>query len=334
MIYDPGRPHVEALFIWGLTAMMKSLPVAVLGVVFACAMHSAPARAQAARTFVSSTGSDSNNCANVATPCRHFAAAFAATSANGEIYVLDPANYGSLTITHSVSIQGHGWGSVAPPVSGNAVTINAPTTEDINLDGLTIDGTALSSTNGIVFTSGRSLTIENCVVRNVANSGLQFIPNVSAATTLSVSNSYFNNSSAGILIQPSSSGAVTAAIDHTSFDRDGGEGLDVNGVGSTGTIDVGVTDSVVSNSFIGIIAGSSSGHSVINLSLTHTLVVGNGGGVTAQGTNANVWLSQSTIASNGTGYNANTGGVINSFSDNYFPNNTNNSGILTGVTKQ
>jgi hypothetical protein len=330
----PGRPHVTVRFIWGLAAMMKSLPLAVLAIVFACAMHAAPAQAQASRTFVSSTGSDSNTCTNVATPCRHFAAAFAATATNGEIYVLDPANYGSLTITHAVSIQGHGWGSVAPPASGTAITINAPTTDDINLDGLTIDGTALSSTNGIVFTSGRSLTIENCVVRNVPNSGLQFNPNVSALTTLSVSNSYFNNSAAGILIQPSSTGPVTAAIDHTSFDRDGGEALDVNGVGSTGTINVGVTDSVVSNSFIGVIAGSGSGHSVVNLSLTHTLVAGNQTGVSAQGTNAIVWLSQSTITSNTTGYNANTGGVINSFSDNYFSNNTSNSGVLSGATKQ
>jgi nitrous oxidase accessory protein NosD len=185
--------------------MKKPLPLAVLAVVFACAMYSAPARAQASRTFVSSTGSDSNTCANVATPCRHFAAAFAATAANGEIYVLDPANYGSLTITHAVSIQGHGWGSVAPQAGGTAITIAAPTTDDINLNGLTIDGTALTSTNGIIFTSGRSLTIENCVVRNAPNSGLQFIPNVSAATSLSVSNSSFNNSASGILIQPSSS---------------------------------------------------------------------------------------------------------------------------------
>jgi hypothetical protein len=57
------------------------------------------------RTFVSAAGSDSNNCANVATPCRHLANAYAATAPDGEIYVLDPANYGSLTITHGVSIE-------------------------------------------------------------------------------------------------------------------------------------------------------------------------------------------------------------------------------------
>jgi hypothetical protein len=329
----PGRPHVAARFIWGHSAMMKSSPFAVLAIAFACAMHAAPAQAQVSRTFVSAAGSDSNNCANVASPCRHFAAAFAVTATNGEIYVLDPANYGSLTITHAVSIQGHGWGSIAPVANGNAVTISATTTDDINLDGLTIDGTALAATNGIVFNSGRSLTVSNCVVRNVTNTGLQFTPNVSAATTLSVSNSYFNNTASGIFIAPSSTGAVTAAIDHTSFDRDGGEALDVAGVGSTGAINVSVTDSVVSNSFLGVIAGSSAGHSVTNLTLTHVLAVGNQSAVATQA-NTNVWLAQSTITGNATGYSATAGGIINSFGDNYIANNTSNLGSLTPATKQ
>src|ERR1700692_1626098 len=74
-----------------------------------------PAQAAGApRTFVSAAGLDTNNCTNVATPCRHLAAAYAATAPDGEIYVLDPANYGSLTIAGPVSIEGHGWASIAP----------------------------------------------------------------------------------------------------------------------------------------------------------------------------------------------------------------------------
>jgi hypothetical protein len=85
-------------------------PSVFLLAALACSLFAAPAQAAGApRTFVSAAGNDSNNCANVATPCRHFAAAYAATAPNGEIYVLDPANYGSLTITGPVSIEGHGW---------------------------------------------------------------------------------------------------------------------------------------------------------------------------------------------------------------------------------
>jgi hypothetical protein len=98
----------------------------------AVTLPAVPANAQAARTFVSAAGSDSNSCANVATPCRHLAAAYAATSPNGEIYVLDPANFGSLTITGPVSIEGHGWASIAPPSGTPAITINANTGDKIN----------------------------------------------------------------------------------------------------------------------------------------------------------------------------------------------------------
>src|SRR5580704_9628539 len=107
-------------------------------------LSAVPANAAAARTFVSAAGSDSNTCANVATPCRHLAAAYAATAANGEIYVFDPANYGSLTITSPVSIEGHGWASIAPPSSGNAITINANPGDKINIIGVVLDGTAIA----------------------------------------------------------------------------------------------------------------------------------------------------------------------------------------------
>ena len=94
----------------------------------------------APRTFVSAAGSDSNNCTNVATPCRHLAAAYAATAADGEIYVLDPANYGSLTITGPVSIEGHGWASIAPVIDNPAITINANPGDAINIIGVVLMG--------------------------------------------------------------------------------------------------------------------------------------------------------------------------------------------------
>ena len=59
----------------------------------------APAQAQESRTFVSSAGSNTNSCTSATAPCGHFKAAYAATPAGGEMDVLDPANYGSLTIS-------------------------------------------------------------------------------------------------------------------------------------------------------------------------------------------------------------------------------------------
>ena len=59
--------------------------------------------ATAQRTFVASTGNDTNPC-GLAQPCRGFARAVSQTSASGEVIVLDSAGYGPVTITKSVSL--------------------------------------------------------------------------------------------------------------------------------------------------------------------------------------------------------------------------------------
>jgi hypothetical protein len=177
----------RTIFIAAALALVVTLPAA-------------PAQATGApRTFVSAAGSDANNCTNVATPCRHLAAAYAATAANGEIYVLDPANYGSLTITGPVSIEGHGWASIAPPPStGNAITINANPGDKINIIGVVLDGTGLAATNGIEFNSGGSLTVQDSVIRNFT-AGVVFQPN--APSKLSISNTLVSdNMDTGIAV--------------------------------------------------------------------------------------------------------------------------------------
>src|SRR5580704_16861399 len=131
--------------------MIRTTIVMAAGLALAATLLPAPAQAAGApRTFLSAAGSDSNNCTNVATPCRHLAAAFAATAVDGEIYVLDPANYGSLTIDHGVSIEGHGWASIAPVSGSPAITINGGKFDKINIIGVVLDGTGLAGTTGIL----------------------------------------------------------------------------------------------------------------------------------------------------------------------------------------
>ncbi len=77
------------------------------GVLLLAAAISNDADAFAQRTFVASSGADTNSCA-ITQPCRSFASAIALTAAGGEVIVLDSAGYGPVTITQSVSI-------IAPP---------------------------------------------------------------------------------------------------------------------------------------------------------------------------------------------------------------------------
>jgi hypothetical protein len=84
-------------------SMMKtaSLPT-IAGALLACGLSAVPAHA-ATRTFVSGTGTDSGTCGR-AKPCRTFAFALTQTAAGGEIDVLDPAGYGTVTIAKPICI--------------------------------------------------------------------------------------------------------------------------------------------------------------------------------------------------------------------------------------
>src|SRR5215468_56034 len=138
---------------------------------------SSSAFAQNNRTFVSGNGSDSNPC-SLAAPCRSFAGALAQTSPGGEIAVLDTAGYGAVTITKAISIVNEeGVEAGITVTSGDGITINAGASDVVNLRGLTIVGAG--GNNGITFTSGGALNIQNCVVRGFNSNGLNLVPTVS-----------------------------------------------------------------------------------------------------------------------------------------------------------
>jgi hypothetical protein len=279
------------------------------------------------RTFLSAAGSDSNNCANVLTPCRHLATAYAATAANGEIYVLDPANYGSLTITGPVSIEGHGWASIAPPSGGNAITINAPgATDKINIIGVVLDGTALTGTTGIQFNSGGTLTVRDSVIRNFSSFGINFEPSSSSLSQLFVSNTLVSdNGASGIVIEPMGSGTTTGVLDHVQIENNTGHGLVVET--STQTINMTASDSVSANNTADGIVASSSGGTPVSIMVQNSTIANNGfsnngAGLAATGANATLRVTRSTITGNNGGWTVNaTAGVVLSYGDNNIDGN-------------
>ena len=121
--------------------MKHTTIIVAIGLALAAALQAAPAQAQNTRSFVSPTGSDSNNC-TLGTPCRTLQAAFNVTNAGGEIAVLGTAGYGVLTINKAISIVNPGAfeAGIAVPSGGTGIVINAGSTDAISLRGLTIEG--------------------------------------------------------------------------------------------------------------------------------------------------------------------------------------------------
>src|SRR5262249_17180513 len=168
--------------------MARITPLAGFAVLLTLCMVAAPAQAQLARTFISSLGNDANDCQRL-TPCRTFQGAHDKTLANGEITLLDPGGYGAVTITKAISIINDGVGEAGVLVSGGftRVTINAGPTDAVSLRGLTIQGIGFGGGNGIVFNTGKSLSVENSLVRNLTGTsgeGIMFQPGNSSSLAI------------------------------------------------------------------------------------------------------------------------------------------------------
>jgi hypothetical protein len=295
----------------------------VAALALAATLPAVPAQAAGApRTFVSAAGSDANNCINVATPCRHLAAAYSATAPNGEIYVLDPANYGSLTITGPVSIEGHGWASIAPVSGSAAITINAPgATDKINIIGVVLDGTALTNTTGIQFNSGGTLTVRDSVIRNFTLSGISFQQNSSTLSQLSVSNTIVSdNGHHGIAIVPTGTGTTNGLLDHVTLENNGFGGLLAHT--GTQTINMTVSDSVIANNVgFGIEALSDGGTQVSIMARNSTIANNGGNGLEADSTGATVRVTRSSITGNAIAWVVASPGVVLSYGDNNIDGN-------------
>ncbi len=279
--------------------MTRIYIVIAAGLALAATLPAAPAQA-AGRTFVSTAGSDSNPC-SITLPCRNLQAAYNAVAANGQVDVLDPGNYGSLTIIGPVSIQGHGWAGMSTNI-GAAITINAAgATDKIAISGVVLDGLGIANTNGIVFNSGGSLTVADSVMRNFSSggsatgNGILLQPTSGAVSFVIINSIFSNNGNSGIVYRPLS-GTATAngVIDHVvATNNQGGISIDTTiGGGST---TVAISNGIASNNSggIGILNGSAS----LAVSIDNMGITGNINGMGASNT-AKVLLSRSVITDN------------------------------------
>ena len=158
-------------------------------------LASAPAHAQASRTWVSGVGDDANPCSRTA-PCKTFAGAISKTAAGGEINCLDPGGFGAVTITKSITIDCHEiYGSVL--VSGtNGINI-AAAGGNVVLRNLNINGLVNNGLKGISITTANNVWIEDCAIFGFVQ---QAIADTRATGgSLSVTNTVVrNNSGAGM----------------------------------------------------------------------------------------------------------------------------------------
>jgi hypothetical protein len=279
-----------------------------------------PAQAQATRVFVAAQGSDSNPC-TFALPCRTFQKAHDTVAALGEIDVLDPAGYGSLTITKSIGILGHGFAGISVSSGGTGITITAGVNDIVNLRGLIIEGNHFGiGQNGIFLNAGGSLIVQDCTILNLDAIGIDFEPNASGSLT--VSDTFVSGTAIGIHVLPSGSGTVTAVFNRAESDNNQ-YGIIVNGFNSTGgKVTATAVDSVVAgNSNTGFFVNTQSGGATASLMVLRSVVANNLTGITANFTGSTLWMGQSTVTGNTAGWSVTSGGVVQSYGTNQITGN-------------
>jgi hypothetical protein len=291
------------------------------------------AAAQPIRTYVALTGSDSNPC-TFALPCKSAQHAHDVVAAGGEMRMLDAGSFGLITITKAISILGDGHGGVAAQNGASAITINAGANDRINLRGLVIEGFA-SGNIGIDFNTGRTLDIQDCIVRNFNGQGIFFL--APASSTLLVANTHISGTRTGIEVTAGGSGSntVVATFSHIWVQDSLEDGVSILSNSPLSAISAAIDDSVITaNTDTGVeVANATSGSA--NLTVRNSLISNNGVGVAAGGSHGLAIVARSTIVTNGTalqtGALGSPGGVIQSMGDNnLFGNGT--QGAFSGTT--
>ena len=270
-----------------MTKLKFTLQAAAL-VVFTLAFTSF-AQAQATRTWVSGVGDDVNPCSRTA-PCKTFAGAISKTAKDGEIDALDPAGFGTLTITKSLYVNGthgQGYGSVlATLATGIIVNITDPADvrKAVRLRSLDINGSS-TGIHGISIIAASAVHVEDCVIDGFlsAGNGNGIRVSDSDGVNLLVNNTDIHNCTTGVLMSTTGGFAVANMTNTRIVSNGTGISLGANAFAT-------IKDSVVSsNSSNGVIttAGTAVGNVIES-------VLANNGGTAIS---ANVSGSRLRIAS-------------------------------------
>lgn len=280
---------------------------------------SASMQAQATRTWVSGVGDDVNPCSRTA-PCKTFAGAISKTVAGGEIDALDPASFGTVTITKSITIDGGGGQAGGILASGtNGLTINAGVNDVVSLRNLTVNGvgTGISGVNAL---QAGYLHLENVTLSGFAN-GLNINSASSMQVTLDRVVSRDNTSSA--LTAGGAGGVKVTARESSFLNTTGGPGVSLG----TGTVAIFRNVQSNGNSGAGFVLNSAGSTGQLLL-VDSTASANNGAGLQVEGGagTAVARLSGTSLTFNAGAITIGTGGFVGSYGDNRF------TGVITGGT--
>ncbi len=276
------------------------LKIAIAGAILVPALATAPAHAQATRTWVSGVGDDANPCSRTA-PCKTFAGAISKTAAGGKINCLDPGGFGAVTITKSIEIdclQFPG-GILNSGVTG--VNLSSTAGIKVVLRGIEIAG-AGTGVNGISVNIASDLTVDKCFIIGQTGNGIQTNTTVAGTTNVIVLDTVITQTNNGISLSATGGGVAILHARNTTIEKNAATAVLLNTTNTFGTV-------------------------------SNSLLHGNTNGVFMNAGSTQLNIHGSTVTNNsGTGLNAAVSGAILRMSDNRIANNTTSTAFVAGAT--
>jgi hypothetical protein len=257
------------------------------------------------RTWVSGVGDDLNPCSRTA-PCKTFAGAISKTSKDGEISVLDPGGYGTVTITKSIYINGThgaGYGSILNSLT-TGINVNITDVNDVRkavrLRALDING-ASTGVNGVSILAANNVWIEDSVIDgntgDGTSTGMGIRINATASVNLFVSDTMIHKNAKGMRLT-TTAGFAVANVRNSNIE------------GNTSGIEV------AANGFATVVGCR--------------IAANSSNGVVTTGASATMTIKDSVLSNNGTAINAGAGTTLRALS-NLLNNNTTGFGGTTAV---
>ena len=291
-----------------------------------------PAQAAISRTYVASYGDDANTAysCDFAHPCRTFQTAFSQVTTGGEILAVDGSGYGTLVIDRSVAVIANPgiFAGIGVFSGGTGVSI-ATAGVSVTLRGLTLNGQG--GGYGIRMTNGSRLSVENCVIANFSSSG-QYGLRIETPAQVRVVQSLFRDNYRAASIEA----GATASISRSEILGSIWTGISAYHLsGAAGvTTTVTVSDSIVANNGggWGAVAHASIAGSYAKLHIVDSTITNASYGISAEAATsvATITLSGSLVTGNGTGLAQAGASVLRSFGNNTVTENTTStSGVIT-----
>ncbi|HTD23728.1 MAG TPA: right-handed parallel beta-helix repeat-containing protein [Terriglobales bacterium] len=271
--------------------------------------------AQASRTWVSGVGDDAFPCSRTA-PCKTFAGAISKTAVGGEIDALDPGGFGAVTITKAITIDGGGGQVASVLVSGgiNGIVVQAGANDIVTIRNIRINGVDQNpqvggGLNGIRWTSGKALHIENCVIFGFTNNGID-IAKSDGGKAFILDTIVQDNTQNGVQATDTVN-TVSVVVDNSRFENNGHDGMFAADFSNFS-----VSRSDASGNVNGFAAQAAGGNAVISLA-NSTAGLNSNVGLFA-GTAATVRIEGVSLFDNaGAGMSTAGGGAIVTFLNNY-----------------